>query len=268
VGDLAGQVVGRYQVESSLGAGGMGEVYLAQDTTLKRPVAIKRLDPQLSTNTRYRQRFLREAQHAARLNHQSIAAVHDVLEENGELLLVMEYVEGKTLSALDKPIDEQRFLETAIQCAEALCAAHHEGIIHRDIKPSNIMLTNDRLVKVLDFGIARQMPSSLQETMTQTEDAETERVQGTLAYMAPEALTGQDVDQHTDIFSLGIVFYEMLTGHHPFRDRTPAGTVDRILHIVPVPLRHLNHLLPLELERIVSKMLEKRPQERYATAED
>ncbi|HTG62521.1 MAG TPA: serine/threonine-protein kinase, partial [Terriglobia bacterium] len=157
--DLTGATVGRYVISARLGAGNMGEVYLAQHTQLRHHVAIKRLAPKLRADARYLARFLREGQRASALNHPHIARVYDVLEEKGELLLVMEYVEGNTLrERLKEAMGTEEFLETAIQCGEALAVAHQKGILHGDIKPENIMLTPEHQVKVLDFGVARRLP--------------------------------------------------------------------------------------------------------------
>jgi eukaryotic-like serine/threonine-protein kinase len=199
--DLTGRTVGRYVISARLGAGNMGEVYLAQHTQLRHNVAIKRLAPRLRADERYLVRFLREGQRASALNHPHIARVYDVLEEKGELLLVMEYVEGTTLREhLKEPIRMDEFLETAIQCGEALAAAHQKGILHGDIKPENIMLTPERQVKVLDFGVARRLPIFDENAETQSLD---ETVSGTPAYMAPEVLLLRQGDARADIFSLG-----------------------------------------------------------------
>ena len=268
--DLTGSTIGRYQLIARLGRGGMGEVYKARDTALKRPVAVKRLIRSLSEDENARHRFLKEAQHAAQLNHQHIAAVYDVLEAREEVFLVMEYVEGLTLrETLSRPLDLDSFLDIATQSTQALVAAHEQGIIHRDVKPSNIMLTVDGKVKILDFGVARELPRSLEDATTQSHEFSDEGgVQGTPAYMAPQVLLGKKVDPRADIFSMGIVFYELLTGHHPFLEETVAATADRILHATPVPILRLNPKVPELLEQTVFKMLAKDPDNRYASAAD
>ncbi|MFQ5741475.1 MAG: protein kinase [Acidobacteriota bacterium] len=270
MGDLTGQSVGRYRVGERLGAGAMGEVYKALDTTLKRPVAIKRLSPDLSGDPNYRHRLLKEAQHAARLNHPCIAAIHDILEDMDDLFLVMEFVQGKhLLQSLGQPLDIELFLTMAVQCAEALVAAHEKGIVHGDIKPANILLSSEREVKFLDFGVARRLPASLQDTTAETIPSAREgTVQGTPAYMSPQVLLGKESDPQSDIFSLGVVFYEVLTGHHPFLGKTIARTADSILHQTPAPLLRLNPNIPEDFERIVEKMLAKDPGRRYASAAD
>ena len=184
--DLTGTTVGRFAVRSRLGAGGMGEVYRAEDTKLKRQVALKRVTPELAADPSYRSRFLREAERASSLAHEHIAAVYDVLEENGEIFLVMEYVEGQTLrERMREPFSEQEFFELAIQCAEALVAAQARGIIHRDIKPENIMVARTGKVKILDFGVARRVAQKGTGGTTETSDSTT-GLSGTPAYMAPE----------------------------------------------------------------------------------
>jgi serine/threonine protein kinase len=187
--DLTGSTVGRFRIEQRLGSGGMGQVFRAQDTTLKRVVAIKRMSPQLQ-NEQDRQRFLKEAQRASALNHPNVAAIYDVLEYDGEVLLVMEYVEGTTLRRRIKAqsFSLEEFLPIAIQCAEGLDAAHQQRIIHGDIKPDNIMLAASNRVKILDFGVARRFTTADANEATQSVGSLTQQISGTLAYMAPEVL--------------------------------------------------------------------------------
>ena len=259
--------VGHFAIRARLGAGGMGEVYRADDTKLKRSVALKRLSPRLRADENYRQRFLKEGERASSLNDQRIAVVHEWLEENDETFLVMEYVEGATLRPrLKQPFSPAEFLPVAIQCAEALAAAHEKGIIHRDIKPENIMLTPKGQVKILDFGVAKRLPRHDADTSTESTASQPGALSGTPAYMAPEVLLEKPSDERADIFSLGVVFYEMLTAQHPFRAETFMATSDRIRHEVPVPLGHLNPQVPGRLEGLVAKMLAKDPTERYARA--
>ncbi len=269
--DLTGTTVGRFSVRARLGKGGMGEVYLADDPQLKRPVALKRLIGEAGKDRDYRRRLLKEAQRASALNHQNIASVYDVFEENGELFLVMEYVEGQTLRhRLREAVDVDSFVGIAVQAVEGLVAAHEKGVVHRDLKPENIMLRDDGVLKILDFGVARRLPSSLMEGSTlSSEEADAPRYfAGTLPYMAPEILLEKDGDERSDIFSLGVVFYETLTGRHPFRSRGYAATVERILHETPQPLTRFRPHLPQDIDRIVAKMLAKNPGQRYATAAD
>ncbi len=268
--DLTGTTVGRFAVRVRLGAGGMGEVYRADDTKLKRSVALKRMAPHLRADARYRQRFLKEAERASRLSDQHIAGLYDVLEEDGEVFLVMEYVEGETLrQRFQRPLSVEEFLAIAAQCGEALVAAHARGLVHRDLKPENIMLTPAGQVKVLDFGVAKRLPRPDETAATETFEPTTAGgLSGTPAYMAPETLLEKEADGRADIFSLGVVFYEALTGRHPFLAASFVATSDRILREPPAPLLALNPRAPAELERIVAKMLAKRPEERYQTAAD
>jgi tetratricopeptide (TPR) repeat protein/TolB-like protein/predicted Ser/Thr protein kinase len=268
--DLTGTTVGRYAIRSRVGSGGMGEVYRADDTSLKRTVALKRIAPRLQSDPSYRQRFLREAQFASGLNDQHIARVYDVLEANDEVFVVMEFVEGVTLrERLAEPIGIEPFLKIGVQCAEALVAAHGLGVVHHDIKPENIMLTPAGQVRVLDFGVAKQLFRAEDvATMETVDENSASFAGGTLPYMAPELLLGKETDPRADIFSLGVVFYEALAGHHPFRADSFVATTSRILHEFPTPLRQRNPKASVELERIVGKMLTKDPEGRYATAAD
>jgi tetratricopeptide (TPR) repeat protein/TolB-like protein/tRNA A-37 threonylcarbamoyl transferase component Bud32 len=267
--DLTGKSVGRFAIRTRLGSGAMGEVYLAHDTKLKRSVALKRMAPQLRMDARFRQRFLKEAERASLLSDFHIASVYDVVEENDETFLVMEYVEGATLRRrLDKPFTLEEFLPIAIECAEALVAAHEKGIVHRDIKPENIMLTSKGHVKVLDFGVAKRLPHMEDGTTTLQTETEPGTISGTPAYMAPEVLLEREVDERADLFSLGLVFYEALTGKHPFLAGSFVATTDRILHEEALPVRQLNPAVPERLERIVARLLAKEPAERYASASE
>ncbi len=264
--DLSGRLLGRFLVKSRLGEGGMGQVYLAEDTRLKRLVALKRISPHLRDNPRLAERFRREVELTSRLSHPHIAAVYDVFEHEGESFLVMEYVEGETLRqrmhAGSIPLEE--FLEIARQTASALAAAHEHGVLHRDLKPENIILTRDHQVKILDFGLAKDLPLSAESTLAATEPG----LKGTPGYMAPEALLEKPVDARADLFSLGVVLYEILAGRHPFMHRGDSfvTTVNRILGVTPKPLSTFNQEVTPQVEAIVSRLLEKDPIQRYATA--
>jgi eukaryotic-like serine/threonine-protein kinase len=245
----------------------MGEVYLAEDTGLKRQVALKRITATLCADAKSRQRLWKEAELASRLNDPHIAAVYDVIEDEEEMFVVMEYVEGETLRhRLARSLTIDEFLSIATQCASALSAAHRAGLLHRDIKPENIMLTPAGQVKALDFGVARELPGS-NEATTQ-EQLQTASLCGTLLYMAPEVLKQKGADARADIFSLGVVFYEALAGKNPFRHAGFLQTCDAILHEDPPPLRELNSQVPEGLEGVVGKMLAKDPEDRYSTATD
>jgi eukaryotic-like serine/threonine-protein kinase len=264
---LIGKEVGRFHIQGRLGGGGMGEVYLAEDTGLKRQVALKRIAPTFRTDAKSRRRLWKEAEWASRLHDPHIAAVYDVIEEGDEVFVVMEYVEGETLrNRLSRSLTIDEFLAIATQCASALVAAHQVGLLHRDIKPENIMLTPSGQVKALDFGVAHELPGP--DAATVRETLETPGFFGTLLYMAPEALEQKRVDARADIFSLGVVFYEVLAGKNPFHRTGFLEACDAILHKEPPRLREHNPDVPEELERIVGKMLAKKPEDRYATAAD
>ncbi len=266
---MIGKTLGHYQITEKLGEGGMGEVYKAFDTRLHRTVAIKRLLPELASDGDYRRRFLREAQLAASLTHQCIAGIYDVLEENGDLLLVMEYVDGRTI--LDCKLNNESmddFLSLARQSVEALVTAHQYGLVHRDLKPSNIMLTPDHKVKLLDFGLARKIELMSQASTPSDLSTESGKIRGTPAYMAPEVLMGKSADPRSDIFSLGVVFYEVLAGRHPFHDATLAAITHRILSEPTPSMVRFNPAVPEDLERILDRMLDKDPDSRYASSVD
>ena len=262
---LTGVIVGRFSIRERLGVGGMGEVYLAEDTKLKRAVALKRIAPPLRADEAYRKRFLKEAEQASGLTGAHVAAIYDVLEERGEIFLVMEYIEGQNLrQRLHHPISLQEFLNIAVQCVEALVGAHERNIIHCDLKPENIMVTATNEIKILDFGVAKRLPrSDKSSTMDKARG-----FGGTLAYMAPEVLLERAVDGRADIFSLGVVFYEMLTGQHPFLSESFVATSDRILREEPVPIDVFNSKVPKPLQSLVARMLAKDPVQRYTSARE
>ena len=269
----SGTKLGRYKILSQLGVGGMGEVYLAQDTKLNRKVAIKLLPANSLESESANRRLLREAQSAARLDHPNICAIHEVSEEDGRNFICMQYVEGETLEARMKrhPLELSESLAIAIQVADALVEAHAGGTIHRDIKPSNIMVTARGAVKVMDFGLAKQIKH---DDVVQSE-AETEALLstpgsliGTLPYMSPEQVRGEVLDGRSDVFSFGVVLYEMISGQQPFASKSSAATASNILTLEPAPLARFAKETPAELERIVSKALHKNPDERYQTAKD
>jgi serine/threonine-protein kinase len=259
---LAGTTIGRFAVSRRLGAGGMGQVYGAEDTTLKRFVAIKRMAPQANSTEADRKRLLKEAQRASSLNHPNLGSIYDVVEHGGELWLVMEYVEGETLRRhLKQPISTEEFFAIAIQCCDGLQAAHEKGIIHGDIKPENIMITPGNRVKILDFGVARRAWNSNPDEATRSMETMT-ATGGTPAYMAPEVLLQRPDDGRSDIFSIGLVFYEMLGGEQPFQSNSLATTVARIVHQEPPALKNV----PGPLAGVVSRAIAKNPDMRYASA--
>lgn len=248
----------------------MGEVYLAEDSKLRRSVALKRVSPASSVDQNEISRLLREGQRASALNHPNIAGVYDVLEEHGEVLLVMEYVQGQTLrDRLSGPMKPQEFLPIAMECASALAAAHEKGILHSDIKPENIMLTPDGHVKLLDFGVARRVATADDTTRSMSLQNLSMQgpVGGTLAYMAPEVLVGGTPDLRADVFSLGLVFYEMLAGKHPFRDGSSVTPAEfRIVQQDAPPLPKLDSRIGEPLARVVAKSLQREPASRYPSA--
>src|SRR5579872_6632149 len=262
---LIGALIGRFFVRQLLGAGGMGQVYLADDTRLKRAVALKRMAPELNSDQTYRERFVKEAQRASGVTGAHIAAIYDVLENDGQMFLVMEYVQGQTLrQRLHEPITIPQFLAIAVQCSEALVSAHARAIIHCDLKPENIMVAANGDVKILDFGVAKHLPRSDQSSTMDKGQS----LGGTPAYMAPEVLLERSFDERADIFSLGIVFYEMLAGQHPFRASSFVETSHRIVREEPQPLSRSNRNVPPALQAIVSRMLAKDPAARFASASE
>ncbi|MBI1750425.1 MAG: tetratricopeptide repeat protein [Acidobacteria bacterium] len=267
--DLTGATVGRFLIRAQLGTGAMGEVYRAEDTVLKRTVALKRIAPTLQADPYYRDRFLKEAERASSLTHSRIAGIFDVLEDPHGTFLVMEYVEGQTLrQRLGRPMGVTEFLGIAKQCTEALVAAHEKRIVHCDIKPENILLTPSGDVKVLDFGVAKRQPKADDVTSADTLDETRLSVGGTFIYMAPEVMLERVIDPRSDLFSLGVVFYEALSGRHPFRAGSLAATTNRVLHEPPAPLREVIPDSPPALNQIVERLLVKDPAARYATAGD
>jgi serine/threonine-protein kinase len=269
--DLTGTTVGRFNILARLGVGGMGEVYRADDTKLRRTVAIKRMAPRISADPQETARLLREGQRASALHHPNVASVFDVLEDRGEIFLVMEYVEGETLRhRLLQPFTTEQFLNIALQSAEALAAAHDKSILHGDIKPENIMLTQADQVKLLDFGVARRLATGDDKTITGSLQALSAfaPVSGTPTYMPPEVLLGNLPDLRADVFALGVVYYEMLGGRHPFQGPTLTATAAQILHREPLPLDQLGREVPQTLVRVVAKALSKDPEKRYQNARE
>jgi len=270
---MIGETLSHYHIIAKLGAGGMGEVYLAEDTKLDRKVAIKFLSSESATDEHAQERLVREAKAAATLDHPNICAIHEAGEEHGRSFIVMQYVEGETLAdrIQRKPLELRESLDIAVQVADALAEAHSRGIIHRDIKPQNIMLTKRGQAKVMDFGLAKVIQQkSLIESEAETHNLLTEpgMIVGTAPYMSPEQLKGETLDARSDIFSFAVVMYEMLTGRRPFAAESAAATWAEILTRKPPPLARYCRDLPAELERILDKALNKNREERYQTAKD
>jgi len=271
----AGQIVGPYKIVSLIGKGGMGEVYLAQDTRLGRQVALKLLPTYLSGDNDRLRRFQQEARAASALNHPNVCVVHEIgRTDDGRHYIAMEYVAGLTLreQMANHQLKLGQTLDVATQVGAALAAAHGAGIVHRDIKPENVMVRNDGLVKVLDFGLAKQttIPVVVDDRASTKMLVHTEpgMVMGTVAYMSPEQARGLEVDARTDIWSLGVVLYEMVAGNVPFAGATSSDLIVSILDREPLPLKRYLSEPPPELQRIVSKALRKDKEERYQVAKD
>ncbi len=272
---LIGSEFGPYKILSVLGVGGMGEVYLAQDQRLRRKLALKLLPRQFVQDATRIERFTREARAVSVLNHPNIVTVYDIGEHDGTHFLAMEYVAGQTLREHCEPKRPplKEAIEIGLQITAALSAAHEAGIVHRDIKPENVMLRSDGLVKVLDFGLAKLTEAKRREATTQGHAADLARtkpgvVMGTINYMSPEQAQGLEVDQRSDVFSLGVLLYEMLAGALPFKGLSTAAVLDAIVHHQPLPLRQIKSDLSPELERIISHALEKDPELRYQSIAD
>jgi serine/threonine protein kinase len=268
----SGTKLGHYRILSQLGAGGMGEVYLAEDTKLNRKVAIKLLPAGSVESENANRRLLREAQSVAKLDHPNICGILEVSEEDGRNFICMQYVEGETLDARMKrhPLELSESLAIAVQVADALAEAHGRGTIHRDIKPSNIMVTARGAVKVMDFGLAKLIRAESVETEAETEAllSTPGAIMGTLPYMSPEQVRGEALDGRSDIFSFGVVLYEMISGQQPFAGKSSAATASAILTLEPAPLARFSKESPAELERIVGKAMRKDADDRYQTAKD
>src|SRR4051794_18020876 len=262
-----------YRIIGRIGAGGMGEIYLAEDAKLGRRVALKVLPPALAADPERRDRFEREARAVAALNHPNIVTLHSVEQQDGILFLTMELVEGKPLTELiprqGMPVGQ--LLDIAIPMTDAVSSAHQRGITHRDLKPANVMVTDEGRVKVLDFGLAKlQDDVVIAGEMAMTAAALTGegRIMGTFAYMSPEQAQGRPVDARSDIFSLGILLYEMATGQRPFKGDNHVSLLSAILKDSPAPATDLRQDLPRDLARILKRCLAKDPEERHQTAKD
>ena len=257
-----GSEIGRYRLIKRLGAGGMGEVYLAKDSRLERHVAIKLLSGHLSQQEDSRLRFLREARAAAKLAHPNVVTIHEVADHQGRPFLVMEHVEGQSLQevAAGKNLSFEETIQLAIQLCEGIQAAHAKGIVHRDIKPGNILIDSQGRVRIVDFGLAIVRGG---EHLTKTGST-----LGTIGYMSPEQVNGHEVDPRSDLFSLGIVLYELVTGRNPFRRESEAATLHAIAYDQPEPPGNIRSELPVRLGTLIIRLLEKNPADRFRTAAD
>src|SRR5512135_3223019 len=275
---MIGKTLGHYQITEKLGAGGMGVVYKARDTHLDRFAAIKVLPPERVSDPDRKRRFTQEAKAASALNHPSIITIYDIDQSDGTDYIAMEYVEGRTL---DQRIGHRGLrlndaLKYAVQIADALAKAHSTGIVHRDLKPTNVIVNEDGVVKVLDFGLAKltEQIQGDESASTATVDGEgrpiTEEgvIVGTVAYMSPEQAEGKKVDARSDIFSLGSVLYEMVTGQKAFQGTSKMSTLSAILHQEPKPVSGITPAIPAELERLINRCLRKDPERRFQHMDD
>ncbi len=262
---MIGKIISHYQILEKLGGGGMGVVFKAEDTRLKRIVALKFLPPDLSRDDEAKERFVNEAQAASALDHPNICTIYEIDEtEDGRLFIAMAYYEGETLKKKVCPAEAgfsvESVLDITIQISQGLAKAHKHGIVHRDIKPANVIITKGGIVKIIDFGLAKLVGKvGLTKAGIRL---------GTAAYMSPEQTLGQEVDQHTDIWALGVVLYEMITRQLPFRGEYEQAVIYSILNEEPKPMADFHSDAPTDLEHIASRALAKNVQERYQTVDE
>ena len=270
---MIGRTVSHYKITAKIGEGGMGEVYRATDLKLGRDVALKVLPHEMASDPGRIERFQREARAVAALNHPHIVTIHSVEDADGVHFITMELVDGQSLEELipKEGLDPDRFFDLAIPLAEAIAAAHDRGITHRDLKPANVMITDEGRLKVLDFGLAKLQRGESDPAMSQLPtEAKTREgmIVGTVPYMSPEQIEGRAVDHLTDVFSLGVILYEMATGKRPFEGKSSPALMSAILKDTPPPITARRHDFPHHLEQIINRCLAKVPNERYQTARE
>ena len=258
---MIGDTILHYKILEKLGEGGMGEVFKAQDTKLDRFVALKFLPSQLTASEDDKARFIQEAKAASAMNHPNICTIYSIEEFNDQLFIAMEFVEGKTLNDKKDSLSEKQKLEIGVQVAEGLAAAHEKGIVHRDIKPENIMIRKDGIVQIMDFGFAKLRSAEGASRLTKAGTT-----MGTMGYMSPEQVQGLDVDHRTDIFSLGVVLYELLAGESPFKGMHDTAVMYEIVNVNPEPVSSIKPEVNSEVDAIIFECLEKDPAERYQSA--
>ena len=265
---MIGQTVSHYRILGKLGGGGMGIVYEAEDLKLGRHVALKFIPDNLTNDPKSLERFEREARAASLLNHPNICTIHAIEDNHGHPFIVMEKLDGESLKQTAKPIQTEKLLDIGIQVADALAASHSKGIVHRDIKPANIFITPSGQVKILDFGLAKLIHTVGTDSDSAIEDSLTAVgvIPGTAVYMSPEQARSEEIDFRSDLFSLGVVMYEMSTGKKPFSGKNSLMTLDAVLHSKPVPPAEINPQVPVELEGIIGKAMEKDRDHRYQSA--
>ncbi|MEE9288313.1 MAG: serine/threonine-protein kinase, partial [Bacteroidota bacterium] len=257
---MIGQTISHYKILEKLGQGGMGVVYKAQDTKLERLAALKFLPPHLAASEEDKARFVQEAKAAAALNHPNVCSIYDIQEHDGQMFIVMEYVEGQTLRDKKQNFSIKQVIDIGIQLADGLATAHEHGIVHRDIKPENIMVRKDGIVQIMDFGLAK-----LRGVSRLTKEGSTI---GTVGYMSPEQVQGFDTDHRSDIFSLGVVLYELLAGQSPFQGVHETAIFYDIVNVDPAPVSSLRQEVDPALDAIILECLAKEPDDRYQSAKE
>jgi len=260
---MIGETILHYKIIEKLGEGGMGEVYKAQDTKLERFVALKFLPSNITSTEEEKARFVQEAKAASAMNHPNVCTIYDILENDGKLFIVMEFIDGVTLRNNKQSLSEKRILDIGIQVAEGLSAAHEKGIVHRDIKPENIMIRKDGIVQIMDFGLAKLRESSGVSRLTKAGTT-----MGTMGYMSPEQVQGLDVDHRTDIFSLGVVLYELLAGESPFKGVHETAIMYEIVNVDPPPISTVKEGIDPQLDGIILECLEKDKDERFQSSKE